>query len=596
MEAEREMYKQIPGVCYCGHYTGVDGAGERRNIASNNGPSRKTMKTSLIFVIYIVFLVTDSVIGLPVSGASNLDADAFRYLGKFGYISSAQAEKGAQNLISMDITESIKKLQRMGGIPPTGVLDVRTQELMHKPRCGNKDPVEEEGARKKRYVLAPSKWDHKDLTYRIENYTPDLQWQDVRRVIADAFKVWSDVTDLTFTEVMNTDADIMIKFARKYHKDGYPFDGKGLILAHAFFPGKDKGGDTHFDEDEKWTINSNEEGVDLFMVAAHEFGHALGLSHSNEPKALMYPWYQGYIPNFQLPYDDTLGIQLIYGGKGPYVTFRPPPTTRRPDTRGGYSTLAPPRKAPIDPCKGNFDAIAVIRSEVFIFIGKYFWRSPEPKTILSSEPSIIHDFWYRFPEDVERIDAAFEHPTDRRIFFFSGKRYWIYNGNSLANGHPTNGKPITDFGIPEDIQKIDAVFVWGFNKRIYLVSKDMYWKFKESDNQIEPDYPRDMSIWKNVPIPIDTAFKFQDNTYFFKGDKMYKFYDMKMRVQVNWPKPIEDFLGCGDRYSSRKPNSKNSPEKIAQLPNKNSSSHTSFTGVSILVLLHAIYLCICSRH
>lgn len=65
--------------------------------------------------------------------------------------------------------------------------------------------------------------------YRIENYTPDLPWQEVRRVLADAFKVWSDVTDLTFTEVMNTEADIMIKFASRYHKDGYPFDGKGNL-------------------------------------------------------------------------------------------------------------------------------------------------------------------------------------------------------------------------------------------------------------------------------------------------------------------------------------------------------------------------------
>lgn len=97
----------------------------------------------------------------------------------------------------------------------------------------------------------------------------------------------------------------------------------------------------------------------------------------------------------------------------------------------------------------------------------------------------------------------------------SGNRYWIYDGNSLSNGHPRSGKPITDFGIPQDIEKIDAVFVWGFNKRIYLISNDMYWKFKESDEYIEPDYPRDMSIWKNVPIPVDTAFKFQGQSHIF---------------------------------------------------------------------------------
>ena len=36
------------------------------------------------------------------------------------------------------------------------------------------------------------------------------------------------------------------------------FCASGNVLAHAFFPGEDKGGDMHFDEDENWTLGTSE--------------------------------------------------------------------------------------------------------------------------------------------------------------------------------------------------------------------------------------------------------------------------------------------------------------------------------------------------
>jgi hypothetical protein len=83
-------------------------------------------------------------------------------------------------------------------------------------------------------------------------------------------------------------------------------------LAFTFLPpplnGYPEAGDIVFNSSQNWTTTT---GYDLLTVAIHEFGHALGLGHSEITTADMYAYYNGF--KTYLTADDVAGAQAIYG-------------------------------------------------------------------------------------------------------------------------------------------------------------------------------------------------------------------------------------------------------------------------------------------
>jgi matrix metalloproteinase-16 (membrane-inserted) len=193
--------------------------------------------------------------------------------------------------------------------------------------------------------------------------------------------------------------------------------------------------------------------------------------------AVMFPWYHGYRGDGDLPEDDRLAIQEIYGARdgrqwGPtsptkmtrrtttritkptrptrlYNTkkyedrktsdsgrrnrvdanypdrprYYPSTTTSNPRSRerttSGYSTKHHHRQNDKpDTCNTNYDAITIIRGEIFIFKGRYLWRIGN-EGLLRGYPHEISKMWNELPKHLAHIDTVYENKR-RQIVFFIG--------------------------------------------------------------------------------------------------------------------------------------------------------------------------------
>ncbi|CAH1801661.1 unnamed protein product [Owenia fusiformis] len=503
------------------------------------------LKSLVVLVcIYAVIVLTNSkkIKGktkknksLPPGQSKKLGDNPEEFLESFGYL--AKPKPGQQNSDAAR-RAAIRKFQRFNHIPITGSLDEKTKWKMKQPRCGLPDVINPTGSSIKADPNAPSNfyslghvWKNRDLTWKISNFSPDLP----RRVQIDALtrglNYWSEVTNLNFRQTSG-DSDIDIRFGRYEHGDGYSFDGKGGTLAHAFFP---ENGRTHFDEDEDWTEDSHD-GTNLRIVATHEFGHALGLSHSEVRGAVMAPYYQGYSENFRLEYDDIIGIQTLYGGKA-----RPRPTD--PPRR---TTIQAPTKKPStkpDTCTTKIDAILQAHNgKTYVFKYKWMWELTD-NGVVKGFPRLARKFFTKPPYNPGAV--VYSRRT-RKTYFFKDNRVWRYNGFNLETGFP---KRIKDKAYPRGPQAAlcDA------SGRILLFKNYRIYQYNEYSINVDAIAPR--LITDQFPgLPnefanVEAALRYKDGyLYFFKGANYRKYDERTQRVLPGYPKAkAPSWMGCGRR-------------------------------------------------
>uniref|UniRef100_A0A8C8D9U8 Peptidase metallopeptidase domain-containing protein n=1 Tax=Oncorhynchus tshawytscha TaxID=74940 RepID=A0A8C8D9U8_ONCTS len=359
---------------------------------------------------------------------------------------------GVIYIIKPDIHKSLEAMQALFGLEVTGVLDKNTLEVMKESMCGVSD-ISRYG-----HFHRKQKWKKSTVTYRITQYTPDPRQSDVDATIAQAFQIYSDVILQDFKQIHTDTADIMILF--KDHGDFYPFDDRI---------------DTHFDDDETWTMK-----VNLQLVAAHEFGHALGLDHPRDWRALM-----------------ALEMCVLQQA----VSFL------------GYRIST---SGVVMEC----DRVAIVHN----------WQTPTTVKEVQRFLGFANYYW-RFIWGFGQVAAPITSLLKGAGAFAVVSEGAVYRCSHISRILPGYQNSISNLGIPSSVTKLDAsVYVPTRGKTLFLVGNKC-WSF-EARRQMDYGYPRSITqdfpgIGSKVDAVFENLFSY---LYFSDGPRQSEYYLAYKRV------------------------------------------------------------------
>ncbi|RXN12546.1 matrix metallo ase-17-like protein [Labeo rohita] len=429
------------------------------------------------------------------------------WLTKYGYLPPPDPSTGQLQAWTA-VTQAVKKMQRFAGLDDTGVLDEQTVQLMQTPRCSLPDDDDQTiqtsalhsdmpNQRMKREV---STWTRRNINWRLRSYpaSSKLSREMIRSLVYYALRVWADPTLLEFHEVRGPEgADLQIDFLHGPHGDGYPFDGAGGSVGHAFFPSDpDRAGGVHLDAEEEWAFRQpgkrgNHAPTDRpLLVTEAQLHHRHGGIHR---------------------------LTHMY--------------------RHAHNHLG----SSVDRCNTSFDAVAKIRGEIFFFKGQNMWRVSRGG-LVSVRAVPVQRLWSALPSSLPPLQAVLERHTDHAIIFISGSQIWLFKDLSLQEGFP---QPLSTLA-PEDSEG-------GWQGLHWDPKQGVVWGSVREDGE----KGEESKVWRElieegvngIIIENDNERErtgdFKGSTYVFKGNSYWKFTHPGSAPEEGYPRLLAtDWLDC----------------------------------------------------